>query len=69
MKHSSLHRCLLWLVVSVLAPSLKSAAPIVFDPDTGELNIKVNAGSYGLLKLSMMLKSDDPLTQQAQPDK
>ena len=68
MKHSSLHRCLLWLVVSVLAPSLKSAAPIVFDPDTGELNIKVNAGSYGLLKLSMMLKSDDPLTLQAQPD-
>ena len=48
--------------------AMSSAPPIVFDPGTGELKVKIDAGSYGLLSLSLLLQSEDPLILQAQPE-
>ena len=64
----SLQSCLLCLVSTLAAPVIITAAPIVFDPATGELKVKVDAGSYGLLSLSLLLQSEDPLILQAQPE-
>ena len=63
-----LQRCLLCLVSTVLTPIMISAAPIFFDPSERELKVKVDAGSYGLLSLSLLLQSEDPLILQAKPE-
>ena len=67
-KNFSLKNCLLRLVPILLTPIMTNAAPIVFDPGAGELKVKVDAGSFGLLSLSLLLQSEEPLILQAQPD-
>lgn len=39
-----------------------------FDPATGMLNIKVDAGASGLLSLALRLESENPIIIQAQPE-
>tara|TARA_B100001093_G_scaffold506588_1_gene565749 strand:- start:2018 stop:3001 length:984 start_codon:yes stop_codon:yes gene_type:complete len=39
-----------------------------FDPATGLLNIKVDAGASGLLSLALRLESENPIIIQAQPE-
>lgn len=43
-------------------------APNYFDPATGMLSIKVNAGASGLLSLALRLESENPIIIQAQPE-
>ena len=54
-------------VVSIDKP-VTQISPIVFDPATAMLHIKVNAGSTGLFSLSLMLQSESPAILQVQPE-
>jgi peptidyl-prolyl cis-trans isomerase A (cyclophilin A) len=53
--------------VSVDPPGTSDAAN-VFDESSSMLNIKVDAGAEGLLAVSLMLQSTDPVIIQAQPE-